>query len=419
MKLMNIKAFAIVALLSVTSIAFGYQYGISNLTGEALLIRAVERTITNSDKFEIIESLEKADFTFESAMCLKTLEYAPIAGELAKRVWNESNTHYSKFSPQINQRFKGKTLREIKAMVSTDVEAKNVFYWFTKTFPMANLEMKMTPNDVFKNAGKAATALVSGLDDLACKVTDIAMAASTGGASDVAKVVKEFASKPEKEVKDKKIDLANAKEELTETPGDSKAKEVAEKAAADLKAAEKVEQLTAFSKELLDLIFDEKAGGYKKESVAAANALVEKNKELLGPATFGTMALELKNGKGFAAMKALTGLINKTKESTTKTSIDDEAMVYGCSSCDVNTYMDVPKTDKDKDAGCSFGLGAIAKASAALTEQSLCQNRDFEILPTNAPAERVVRDAKTNAITNRYSLPLPFFGAVALTPKGG
>jgi len=387
MKLMNMKMFALVALLSVTGYSFGYQYGISNLTDKPLIVRLVERQVGVSDSFAIIEPLEKKVFNFSGVWCLKTIEYGPMNPE---KKW------------QGNDRFKGKNLLEIQQMGGVDADI--VFFQFVRTFAMANLEMKMEDNEVFKNTAKAAVLLVKGLDELACKVTDIAMAASTGGASEAAKAVKELATKDKTAATDSKKEAAK---KVSEAKVDPAKKAEADLAIANAQTKDKIVALGDLETTVGSSIIDEKTYEYMTKAVPTVIAAIEKAKTLFDDPTYTKIKALFDSGKnedGLTAIEVFRKGLEKM--STTKASIDDEAMVYGCSSCDTNMYADT----SGSNAGCSFGLGAIAKASAALTEQSLCQNRDFIIVPTGEQAEKVI---------NGKTYKLPFDGAVAVTSKGG
>ncbi len=382
MKLMNIKMFALMALLTVTGYSFGYQYGISNLTEQPLIVRLVERQIGVSDIYQIIEPLEKKVFNFAAVWCLKAIEYGPV--KLDKK-W------------QGNDRFKGKNILEIQEMGGEDAE--QVFFQFVRTFAMANLEMKMEDNEVFKNTAKAATALVKGLDNLACKITDIAMAASTGGATEAAKVVKALASADKTAATESKKEAAK---KVTEAKADPAKKPEADLAIANAQNKEKAAALGDVETKIFTSVIDETTFDYIAKAVPTAITAFEQAKNLFDEQTYNNIKAYLDSGKNEDALTAIKAFKDKLGNmSLTKVSIEDEALVYN----NINTHMDT-----NAKGGCSFGLGAIAKASAALTEQSLCQNRDFIIVPTGEKAEKVI---------GKTTYKLPFDGAVAITTKGG
>jgi len=397
MKFLTKKMLAIVALLSVTGYSFGYQFGISNMTDKPIIVRVVERQAGTVDQYALIQPLDKKAFNFGGAWCLKSIEAAPFNPE--KR-W------------QGNDKYNGKNLLELQNMAGSDPQAGNIFTELVRGIALIDVEMKMTPNEVFKDTAKAATLLVKGLDKLACKVTDIALKSQTGGLagtdSTMLDKIGNIAGGADKKAGETKTAAAKT---VAEAKADPSKKPQADKAIADAQTATKIAALEKLDVKIGMDIIDDTTFVYSEKPVPSVIAALEKDKALFDDATYATVKGLFDKGSNEDGLTALEKYIKDLQGTmTTKTSIDDVAIIRGCGSCDINTHVDTAK-NVDLKSTCSFGLGAIAKASAALTEQSLCQNRDFVIITTGEKAQQDIGGGR--------KVPLPFDGLIAITKKGG
>lgn len=376
---MNKKVFAIVALLSVTSAVFGYQFGVSNKTDKTLLVRLQIRS--GGYNYNLIKPNRRETFDFTGGS----------AGQALQSIFAEA------YDPEevsrYNNQYKGLNLMDIKNKAGGVLEGDS-YHAFTELanrYSTPPVKMKMVDAKVYAAIAKAATALVSGIDTFACKALDIAMSSTPEGsiANDVRKLITTSASEDKDKVKTDTVDVVEKTKKANANPTDQTAQVVAKKAVDELANAKNAVTLGNVEYDLMDLVLDSATFEYITKPVPAAMALIERNKDPLGVVAYGQLVILLKDGKNEEALKVIQNRINALKSSTTKTSIDDEAMVYGCSSCgDMNTYGATADTKKD----CSFGLGEMSSAIGDLVGLSMTKNREFMLVPGK-------KEGQINAIT--------------------
>jgi hypothetical protein len=399
MKLLNNKTYAIalVALLSVVSSSFGYNFGISNKTKTPMLVKLKARG--GGYQFDVIRPNKRVIFYFKGGdigLCLESIHYAPV----------DLTETYQGTNPKL-AKYKGKNLLELRDMGAFHPGAggieeiyQEVLTPMAEDYALTSAPMKMLPGDVYDATAKSATALVSGLDTLGCKIVEVALAAKTGGASEVLKRISGMGV-------DEKNAAAAAKKEAATLVGESK-KDPSKKPEAE-KAIEKANNLNDKLPKLKELdlklissgILDDKYE-FLETKIPAAIALLEANKALFDNATYTKIKALFDAGKNEAGMDAIQAVITsltpkEPKEGAiTKTSIDDAMIYNGCISC----HLDLgsltgktstpagPKTEQGKT--CSFGLGEIAGAIGELVGTSVCKSRDFILIPGGKDEDEVI-----------------------------
>lgn len=406
--------FSIIIALSITGYSFGYDIGISNATKKTLVIRLAERRLGESDEFFLVRPGKRIVSRFPGAWCLETIS------------WSEFNpAEKSGVTDSKYAQYKGKNLIEIEAMGGrSDFDTyRDVFKPLASEYALHPVQMHMMPSDLYKKTAKAATAIVNGLDTLGCKALEIALQASPEGAiSEGGKKLLDAITKPKQEATDKTKEAIKKVEDSKKDPTDTKKKEDADKATADATIAQKVVKLGTFDLELAELLFDVEGTNpfeYRTLPVASAISKLKTNKALFDDATFSIMETHLSKGENKEAMETLESYIKELKgKSSTKTSIEYDAMIQGCRSCNLNTNIDIGKkdtTDKTKagteEKNCSFGLGVIAEASAELAGISLCKSREFIIIDTGSEAELTLPGGR--------KVKAGYDELIAVTEKGG
>jgi len=377
MKLMNMKMLAIVALLSVTGYSFGYDFSISNKLKQPMIVRIKVRG--GGYQYNIVKRDKRVTFRFgrgDIGLCVESIHTASV--DLTDRFKG-------------NNQYKGKNMMEIYesgADIHNAGPAHDAFSALVEDYALTSVPIKMLPGDVYEATAKAATALTSGLDDLACKITQIALAASTGGASEVANQIAGMATA---DTRAAALARKDAAKKVAESKEDPAKKPEADQAVAEVKIKDKIVDLgkleLALSMGSASLIENDDPYGYIEKPVPAAIAAVEKQKALFDDATYTKVKGYLDKGLSLLAMTAIAEYKDKLEASTTKISIDDEAMVYGCSGCNININMD---TDGAKAKGCSFGLSEIAGSIAELVGTSVCKNREYLLLPGKAGEDEII-----------------------------
>jgi hypothetical protein len=131
MKLMK-KIMAILALVSITGYSFGYNYGISNLTSQALVVRLHESGLSDP-MYKVIQPDSRVEFNFGGALCLESIHVSP----------------YSEA--------KGNNLA---------------------SYPLYSVEMTMEPKAVYEASVKGAKDLLKGIDTLGCQALEVALKSS-------------------------------------------------------------------------------------------------------------------------------------------------------------------------------------------------------------------------------------------------
>ena len=147
MKLMNIKAVAILALLSVTGYSFGYQFTFSNKTNNSLIVRVKTAGLGNVEKYALINPNQQEVVNFENILCLESLSWAQYDPE---EKFQGSNPKFSTF--------KGKNLMEVVAMGGySDQDAyKNVFAPLAADYALNPLQIRMVDGPLYEQTTKAA-----------------------------------------------------------------------------------------------------------------------------------------------------------------------------------------------------------------------------------------------------------------------
>lgn len=363
MKLMKKTMFALVALLGATGYVFGYDFGVSNKTKDPMIVRL--KVKGGGYQYDVIKPNKRVLFQFlggDIALCLESISWAK---------YDPTDKYMG------NNQYRGKNLMEIKETgvnFLTAGPAHDAFHAIAEEYALTSAPIKMLPGKVYEATAKASTALVSGIDDLACKITELAMAAQTGGATDVVKQVSQLASKDKTEATGAKKEAASA---VAAAKTDPAKKPEADKAIANAQTKDKIVSLGALEVAVGSVVIDDKLFEYITTSVPAAISAFDAQKALFDDATYSKIKGLLTSGKNEDALTALEGYRKALEASTTKTSIDDDAMVYGCNSCGVNTYVDAAATKKS----CSFGIGEIAGSIAELVGSSICKNREFILVP--------------------------------------
>lgn len=355
--------FALVALLGATGYVFGYDFGVSNKTKDPMIVRL--KVKGGGYQYDVIKPNKRVLFQFlggDIALCLESISWAK---------YDPTDKYMG------NNQYRGKNLMEIKETgvnFLTAGPAHDAFHAIAEEYALTSAPIKMLPGKVYEATAKASTALVSGIDDLACKITELAMAAQTGGATDVVKQVSQLASKDKTEATGAKKEAASA---VAAAKTDPAKKPEADKAIANAQTKDKIVSLGALEVAVGSVVIDDKLFEYITTSVPAAISAFDAQKALFDDATYSKIKGLLTSGKNEDALTALEGYRKALEASTTKTSIDDDAMVYGCNSCGVNTYVDAAATKKS----CSFGIGEIAGSIAELVGSSICKNREFILVP--------------------------------------
>lgn len=370
MKLMKKAMFALVALFGATGYVFGYDFGISNKTKDPMIVRL--KVKGGGYQYDVIKPNKRVLFQFlggDIALCLESISWA-------------------KYDPTDkfmgNNQYRGKNLMEIKdtgVNFLTAGPAHDAFYGIAEEYALTSAPIKMLPGKVYEATAKASTALVSGIDDLACKITELAMSAQTGGATDVINQVKNLAGADKTAATDAKKDAAKA---VADAKTDPAKKPAADKAIADAQVKDKIVALGILEVAVGSVVIDDKLFEYITTPVQSAISAFDAQKALFDDATFSKIKGLLTSGKNEDALTALEAYRKTLEANTTKISIDDDAMVYGCNSCGVNTYMDMPKapaTSAASKKSCSFGIGEIAGSIAELVGSSICKNREFILIP--------------------------------------